>query len=145
LRNGKPVSVDLSQRLLAAGEFVFATGSSALRPGAWSRACAPARYVAMPSIAYRLARVAAGDGVATLSIHGVSEYDVAAGLALIKAAGGVMLDAEGKEVALTGELERRLSGCFAGAPEAARQLAAADWKQLEQEPAQKPRVALGFP
>ena len=144
-RNGKPVDVDLSQRLLRAGELVFATGSSALRPGAWSRACAPARYVAMPSIAYRLARVAAGDGVATVSIHGVSEYDVAAGLALVRAAGGVMLDAEGKEVALTGELERRLSGCFAGAPEAAKQLAAYDWKQLEQEPAQKARVALGFP
>ena len=144
-RNGKPVDVDLSQRLLRAGELVFATASSALRPGAWSRACAPARYVAMPSIAYRLARVAAGDGVATVSIHGVSEYDVAAGFALIRAAGGVLLDAEGKEVALTGELERRLSGCFAGAPEAAKQLAAYDWKQLEQEPAQKARVALGFP
>ena len=144
-RNGKPVDVDLSQRLLRAGELVFATASSALRPGAWSRACAPARYVAMPSIAYRLARVAAGDGVATVSIHGVSEYDVAAGLALIRAAGGVVLDAEGKEVALTGELERRLSGCFAGAPEAAKQLAACDWKQLEQEPALKARVALGFP
>ncbi|HJT61642.1 MAG TPA: inositol monophosphatase family protein, partial [Burkholderiales bacterium] len=63
LRNGKPVNVDLSQRLLGAGEFVFATGSSALRPGAWSRAVAPARYIAMPSIAYRLARIAAGDGV----------------------------------------------------------------------------------
>ncbi len=51
-RNGKALDVHLAQRLLVAGEFVFATSSSALRPGAWSRACAPARYVAMPSIAY---------------------------------------------------------------------------------------------
>jgi ADP-ribosyl-[dinitrogen reductase] hydrolase len=145
LRNGKPVSVDLSQRLLAAGEFIFATGSSTLKPGAWSRACAPARYIAMPSIAYRLARVAAGDGVATVSIHGVNEYDVAAGMALMRGAGGVTLDAEGKEVTLTGTLERRLSGCFAGAPGAAAQLAAHDWKSLENEPAQKARVTLGFP
>jgi ADP-ribosyl-[dinitrogen reductase] hydrolase len=145
LRNGKPVSVDLSQRLLAAGEFVFATGSSALKPGAWSRACAPARYIAMPSIAYRLARVAAGDGVATVSIHGVNEYDVAAGMALMRGAGGVTLDAEGKEVVLTGTLERRLSGCYAGAPGAAAQLAAYDWKLLENEPALKARVTLGFP
>jgi ADP-ribosylglycohydrolase/fructose-1,6-bisphosphatase/inositol monophosphatase family enzyme len=144
-RNGKPVDVDLSQRLLAAGEFVFATASSALRPGAWSRACAPARYIAMPSIAYRLARIAAGDGVATLSIHGVNEYDVAAGMALVRAAGGVLLDAEGKEVALTGASGRRLSGCFAGAPAAAAQLAGHDWKSLENEPRQKARVALGFP
>jgi hypothetical protein len=48
--------------LLAAGEFVFTTASSANRPSAWSRAVAPARYIAMPSIAYRLARIAAGDG-----------------------------------------------------------------------------------
>ena len=41
-RNGKALAVDLSQRLLRAGEYVFATGS-ALRPGAWSRAVAPAR------------------------------------------------------------------------------------------------------
>jgi ADP-ribosylglycohydrolase/fructose-1,6-bisphosphatase/inositol monophosphatase family enzyme len=145
LRNGKPVNVDLSQRLLGAGEFVFATGSSALRPGAWSRAVAPARYIAMPSIAYRLARVAAGDGVATVSTHGVNEYDIAAGMALLRASGGVALDAEGKEITLTGELERRVSGCFAGAPAAAAQLAQHDWKSLENEPPLKARVALGFP
>jgi ADP-ribosyl-[dinitrogen reductase] hydrolase len=145
LRNGKPIEIDLSQRLLAAGEFVFATSSAAQRPGVWSRMVAPARYIAMPSIAYRLARVAAGDGVATLSIHGVNEYDVAAGMALLRAAGGTLLDAEGREAVLTGEPDRRLSGCFAGAPAAAAQLARADWKALESEPAMKPRVALGFP
>jgi ADP-ribosylglycohydrolase/fructose-1,6-bisphosphatase/inositol monophosphatase family enzyme len=145
LRNGKPVNVDLSQRLLGAGEFVFATASSALRPGAWSRAVAPARYIAMPSIAYRLARIAAGDGVATVSTHGVNEYDIAAGMALLRGSGGVALDAQGKEITLTGELERRVSGCFAGAPAAAAQLARHDWTSLENEPALKPRVTLGFP
>lgn len=145
LRNGKPLNVELSQRLLGAGEFVFATGSSALRPGAWSRAVAPARYIAMPSIAYRLARVAAGDGAATVSTHSVNEYDIAAGMALLRASGGVALDAEGKEIVLTGELERRVSGCFAGSPAAAAQLARHDWKSLENEPPLKARVALGFP
>jgi len=144
-RNGKTLSVDLSQRLLAAGEFVFATGSSSLRPGAWARAVAPARYIAMPSIAYRLARVAAGDAAATVSIHQVNEYDIAAGMALVRAAGGVVLDAEGREIALTGQKDRRLSGCFAGAPAAAARLARHDWKSLENEPPQKARVALGFP
>ena len=143
-RNGVALDVDLSQRLLGAGEFVFATASSANRPGAWARAVAPARYIAMPSIAYRLARIAAGDGAATLSIHGLNEYDIAAGMALIRAAGGVVLDAEGKPVVLEGR-DRRLSGCFAGAPGAAAQLARHDWKSLENEPPQKPRVALGFP
>ncbi|HYI85480.1 MAG TPA: inositol monophosphatase family protein [Burkholderiales bacterium] len=145
LRNGKPVNVDLSQRLLGAGEFVLATSSAAQRPGVWSRAVAPARFIAMPSIAYRLARVAAGDGAATVSTHGVNEYDIAAGMALLRASGGVALDAEGREIQLTGELERRVSGCFAGAPAAAAQLARHDWKSLENEPPLKARVALGFP
>ena len=145
LRNGKPLNVDLSQRLLAAGEFVFATASSANRPGAWSRAVAPARYIAMPSIAYRLARVAAGDGAVTVSTHGVNEYDIAAGMALLRASGGVALDAEGKEIVLTGEPERRVSGCFAGSPAAAAQLARHDWTVLQTEPPLKARVALGFP
>jgi ADP-ribosylglycohydrolase len=99
----------------------------------------------MPSIAYRLARIAAGDGAATVSTHGVNEYDIAAGMALIRAAGGVVLDAQGKTVILEGKLERRLSGCFAGAPGAAAQLAAYEWKALENEPPLKARVALGFP
>ena len=144
-RNGTPLNVDLSQRLLGAGEFLFATASSAHRPATFSRACAPARYIAMPSIAYRLARVAAGDGVATLSIHGVNEYDVAAGMALLRGAGGVMLDAEGNEAKLEGKLDRRFSGCYAGAPLAAARLLQFDWKSLEAEPPLKSRVALGFP
>src|SRR5262245_43345303 len=99
-RNGQPLEVDLSQRKLAQGEFVLATASTVQRPETWARAVAPAHYVALPSIAYRLARVAAGDAVATLSVHEVNEYDVAAGLALVHAARGVVLDAGGREVRL---------------------------------------------
>jgi ADP-ribosylglycohydrolase len=64
---------------------------------------------------------------------------------VLRAAGGVVLDAQGHEVILAGNSERRLSGCFAGAPEAAKQLAAVDWAQLEAEPRREARVALGFP
>src|SRR6185503_10824702 len=144
-RNGRPIDVDLSQRKLAPGEFVLATASTMQRPETWARAVAPAHFVAAPSIAYRLARVAAGDAVATVSMHGVNEYDVAAGLAMITAARGIMLDAEGREVRLQGVSEARLSGCFAGAPQAAQQLARFDWKRLEQEPRREPRVGLSFP
>jgi ADP-ribosylglycohydrolase len=65
-------------------------------------------------------------------------------MALIRAAGGVVLDASAKEVVLEGK-SARLSGCFAGAPSAAAQLARHDWKSLENEPPLKARVALGFP
>lgn len=145
LRNGHPVKNDLARRALGPGELVWATASSAYKPVSWSLACAPARYVAMPSIAYRMARIAAGDGIATVSVHGVNEYDVAAGMALIAAANGVALDAEGRDIVLTGDVANRLSGVFAGAPQAARHLAKFTWAQLEQEPRREPRVALGFP
>jgi ADP-ribosylglycohydrolase/fructose-1,6-bisphosphatase/inositol monophosphatase family enzyme len=144
-RNGRPVNNDLSRQSLYAGGFVFATASAALKPVGWSVAVAPARYVAMPSIAYRMARIAAGDGVATASLHGVNEYDVAAGMALVAAANGVVLDAEGRDVVLQGNVAARVSGVFAGAPQAARQLVKADWGRVEQEARREPRVALGFP
>ena len=145
-RNGRPLQVDLSHRALAPGEFVLATASTVQRPETWARAAAPAHFVALPSIAYRLARVAAGDAVATVSMHGVNEYDIAAGLGMVRAARGIMLDAEGREVVrLQGTSEARLSGCYAGAPEAARQLARFDWRLLEQEPRREPRVQIAFP
>jgi ADP-ribosylglycohydrolase/fructose-1,6-bisphosphatase/inositol monophosphatase family enzyme len=145
LRNGRPVANDLSRQAVHPDAFVWATASARLKPIAWSVAVAPARYIAMPSIAYRMARIAAGDGVATVSLHAVNEYDIAAGMALIAAANGVVLDAEGREVVLQGNSVTRVSGVFAGAPPAARQLARVDWRRVEQEPRREPRVALGFP
>jgi ADP-ribosyl-[dinitrogen reductase] hydrolase len=144
-RNGRALPVDLSKQEIAPGKLVWATASSAWRPEMWSRAVMPARYVAMPSIAYRLARVAAGDGIATVSIHAINEYDIAAGMALIRGAGGVALDRQGVEIRLEGNAERRVTGCFAGAPQAAAQLAKFDWTLLDTEPRREPRVALGFP
>ena len=145
LRNGASIHPKLEGRRLARDEFVWATASSDMRPESWSRAVAPGRYIAMPSISYRLARIAAGDGVATASIHSVNEYDIAAGAALVRAAGGEMLDASGQEIVFCGAPDARVSGCFAGAPEAALQLARFDWTTLEQEPKRAPRVMVGFP
>jgi ADP-ribosylglycohydrolase/fructose-1,6-bisphosphatase/inositol monophosphatase family enzyme len=145
LRNGRPLTNDLSRQAIYPDAFVWATASSALKPVAWSIAVAPARYIAMPSIAYRMARIAAGDGVATVSLHGVNEYDIAAGMALIAAANGVVLDAEGREVVLQGNSVARVSGVFAGAAHAARQLCRYDWNRVEHEPRREPRTPLGFP
>jgi ADP-ribosyl-[dinitrogen reductase] hydrolase len=145
LRNGRPVTNDLSRQSLYPDAFVWATASAALKPVAWSIAVAPARYIAMPSVAYRMARIAAGDGVATVSLHAVNEYDIAAGMALIAAANGVVLDADAREVVLQGNSVTRVSGVFAGAPHAARQLAKFDWSRVEQELRREPRTVLGFP
>src|SRR6266581_2930130 len=53
LRNGSLIRVDLSKSRLAPGELVWTTASAALRPETYARAAEPARFVAMPSIAYR--------------------------------------------------------------------------------------------
>jgi ADP-ribosyl-[dinitrogen reductase] hydrolase len=145
LRNGQAVKSDLSRRRFAPGELVWATASSAFKPVTWSLAAAPARYVAMPSVAYRMARIACGDGIATVSTHSVQEYDIAAGMALIVAAKGVVLDAQGRDVVLSGNTTARVTGLFAGAPEAARHLQKFAWSQLDQEPRREPRISLGFP
>ena len=95
LRNGAEVRVDLSRASLAAGTVVFLHHRTAEIPVASGAAVAPARFVSMPSIAYRLARVAAGDGVATVSLGAPGGIDYAAGHALLRGAGGVLLDEAG--------------------------------------------------
>src|SRR5258708_2660411 len=145
LRNGVSVKNDLSGRRLAPGELVWATAAAALRPETYGRGAERARFGAMASIAYRLARVAAGDGAAAITVHEVNEYDIAAGMALIRAAGGVLLDLQGREIALAGDPAVRVNGCFAGGREAALHLSRFHWGALEEEPRRGPRVNLGFP
>jgi myo-inositol-1(or 4)-monophosphatase len=50
----------------------------------------------MLSIAYALAQVAAGRVQATLTIEPENEWDLAAGVLLIRESGGTVLDAEGR-------------------------------------------------
>ncbi len=144
-RNGRPVNCDLRGGTLAPGAIVYATTRSALRPVSFSRAVAPARYVALASVAHRMARVAAGDGVATLSIHQVNEYDIAAGAALLRACGGAVLDSSGKEVVFTGRPGAIVNGCFAGAPQAAARLARYDWSVVQNEERRPRRTRTGYP
>ena len=61
------------------------------KPEINNQLCAPAEFYAMPSIAYRLAKVAAGDGVCGISLYPVSAHDVVAGHALLRGAKGVLI------------------------------------------------------
>ena len=144
-RNGRPVNCELRGGTLAQSAIVFATASSALRPVSFARAVAPARFVALASVAHRMARVAAGDGVATLSIHEVNEYDIAAGAALLRASGGAVLDFSGREVVFTGRPNAIVNGCFAGAPEAAARLVRFDWSSVAKEERRPRRTPTAYP
>ena len=47
------------------------------------------------SIAYRLAKVAGGDGDGTLTFRTIHEWDICAGVLMVEAAGGAVVDGEG--------------------------------------------------
>jgi ADP-ribosyl-[dinitrogen reductase] hydrolase len=143
-RNGVPVTIDLSRRGLEQDDTVF------LNHGAWQRpvwnglACAPGRFMPLPSIAYRLARVAVGDGIATQTLRPVNALDIAGGHALLTAAGGVLVAEDGTPVTYNDLGESRPSACFGGAPEAVRTLRARAWRGST-EPRRETRITLSWP
>ena len=145
LRNGAEVTIDLSQAALEAGSIVFLQHRAAERPVASGAAVAPARFVSMPSIAYRLARVAAGEGVATVSLAAPGGIDYAAGHALLRGAGGILLDEDGEDVTYSADGTSQIRRCFGGAPAAARELAERSWSSSLREEPSRATVALSWP
>ena len=145
LRNGRSVAGNLAHAKLAEGTIVFLGHTAAERPLANGTLVAPARFLALPSIAARLARVAAGEGVAAVSLDAPCSWDVAAGHALLKGAGGVLLDQSGREIVYSLDGGAVTLACFGGAPVAARELAARDWKEVRTAAAISRRTILGWP
>jgi ADP-ribosyl-[dinitrogen reductase] hydrolase len=145
LRNGARIAPALRDKSLSAGDIVFLSHGAAEWPVGSARAVAPARFVALPSIAYRLARAAAGDGVATVSLNGPCGWDYAAGHALIRGAGGVLLDEDGAEVVYTVDGESQARHCFGGAPQTVRELAERDWRKVRDGQRLAPRTPLAWP
>jgi ADP-ribosyl-[dinitrogen reductase] hydrolase len=127
-RNGVPVTIDLSRRDLSATDVVFLNHGAGQRPVWNSVACAPARFMPLPSIAYRLARVAVGDGIATVTLRPVNAHDIAAGHALLTAAGGVLVAEDGMPVTYGHDGDSRPFACFGGAPAAVAALRSRIWR-----------------
>jgi len=112
----------LADRKLAPDSHVLMSTSASQRPEASAALVAPAQFIPMTSIAYRLARVAAGDAVATLTLHGANSWDIAAGHALLLGAGGELYDERGLPVRYGVNGEGEVGACFGGAPAAALEL-----------------------
>jgi ADP-ribosyl-[dinitrogen reductase] hydrolase len=143
-RNGEVVTIDLRDRELAAGDVVFLNHGAWQRPVWHGKACAPAGFMPLPSIAYRLARIAVGDGIATQTLRPVNALDIAAGHALLMAAGGVLLAEDGVPVTYNEQGESRPSACFGGSQAAVDVLRARIWRGST-EPRREPRVTLNWP
>jgi fructose-1,6-bisphosphatase/inositol monophosphatase family enzyme len=144
LRNGAAVTHDLTEAELAEGEIVLLNHTSGLRPLTASARVAPARFVPMPSIAYRLARIAVGDAVGTMSLNTITTLDYLAGHALLRAMGGVLTDGAGRPVVYDVLGDSEAVGCFGGAPRAVAALSQRTWRGSS-EPRRDWRVKLGWP
>jgi myo-inositol-1(or 4)-monophosphatase len=117
--NGK--SVWVSQRESLAGALVLASRSEVKR-GEWDRfQSAPFTIRPLGSIAYKLALVAAGVADATWTLVPKHEWDVAAGVALVEAAGGFVRDLSGAAVKFN-NASALLSGLVAGGPRLREQI-----------------------
>ena len=73
-RNGEPLSINLAKGKLSAEDnppaIVFVSQDADRNPPGNAACVHPARYIALPSIAHRWARAAAGEGVAGVSLNG---------------------------------------------------------------------------
>lgn len=130
-RNGTILTPKPLQPLVS-GTTVFVSAAAEAHLNLNNELCAPALCHPMTSVAYRLARVAAGDGIAAISLYPVAPHDVVAGHALLRAAGGDLLDHQGLAIQynryalFTGQV----LGCFGGEPAACQQLSKRNWRRL---------------
>lgn len=132
LRNGEPVTAKLDTKVLVSGTYVMVSSAATSQPEMNSLLCKPATFIAMPSIAYRLAKVAAGDGVCGISLHPVSAHDVAAGHALLRGAGGALFNERGEAITYVSQdnMQTVSQRCFGGSVLACRTLIDREWHRI---------------
>lgn len=132
LRNGRRVVVDLSDQKLSNTSTVMVSAAAVGKLELNKELCKPAEFFAMPSIAYRLARVAAGDGICGISLYPVSAHDVVAGHALLLGSGGTLVGELGDPIKYVteGSMLRVSERCFGGATDACLELTKRDWNKV---------------
>ena len=133
-RNGQTITVDRADGSLdGKGDLpavVFISQAADQNSTANAACVQPARYIRMPSIAYRLALVAAGEGVAAVSLNGPVGWDYAGGHALIRGASGILVDSIGRKVTYSASGNSSAGYCFGGSPSAVKELHGRDWKSV---------------
>jgi ADP-ribosyl-[dinitrogen reductase] hydrolase len=128
-RNGRPIAPSLSEALC--GRDVVLVSSAGDSDPAGNLACvSPARFRAVPSIAHRLALVAAGEAAAAVSLKWPSSWDYAAGHALLRGAGATLLDEQGREVVYDVDARSRCVCAFGGREAVARVFLSRPWHTL---------------
>jgi ADP-ribosylglycohydrolase/fructose-1,6-bisphosphatase/inositol monophosphatase family enzyme len=125
-RNGEPVEARLPESL-GPLDVVLVSGAGDRDPNTNLHGCAPARYRAVPSIAHRVALVAAGEAAAAVSLHAPGAWDYAAGHALLRPARAVLLAEDGEPVRYLEDGSSRTRRAFAGRAAVADALRGRAW------------------
>lgn len=94
-RNGQPIHVS-SRKEIEGASLLVSRSEPQRKFRSFADLC---RLKQVGSIAYRLARVAGGEGDGTLTLRSVREWDICAGVLIVEAAGGVVMDGQGRELA----------------------------------------------
>lgn len=142
-RNGRTVE---TRPAAGSGEglTVIVSQSADGKPEQNAELCQPARFRAEPGIAYRLALAAAGEGVAGVSLNSPTAWDVAAGHALLRAAGGGLFRLGGGPVAYSEDGQGFFGGCVGGVGPFARELALREWEMIRRGRPASVREAYGL-
>ena len=138
-RNGKPVARIPWSTALTPTTVVLLSDLADGRTALNAARVAPARFAAMPSIAYRLALVATGEAELGLSRSGPTGWDFAGGHALLRGVGGAFVDFRGREViydAMNGD--SYVKTCYGGAPALVPAFATRPWEAATERHANSP-------
>lgn len=132
IRNGASVNSDLQHAGFTPESLVMVSFAATAKPTINSELCAPAAFYPMPSIAYRLARVAAGDAQCGVSLFPLSAHDVVAAHALLRGANGTLIDEHGEGIIYDTEAKmlRVAQRCFGGAHSICHELSKRDWSRI---------------
>ncbi len=125
-KNGAPVAAKLPERL-SETDVVLVSGGGDRAARSNLQCTKPARVMSIPSIAHRLAKVAAGEAAATTSLYSPKSWDFAAGHCLILAAGGALVDQNGADPVYDDEANGTAPRLFAGSRAVALELSRRDW------------------
>ncbi|MFT7624009.1 MAG: ADP-ribosyl-[dinitrogen reductase] hydrolase [Myxococcota bacterium] len=138
-RNGRPVLRPPNPKSLGERSIVLGSQWADEVSEVFFKRVQPARFRSMPSIAYRLALVAAGDVTAMVSMGSPVGWDFGGGHALLRAMDLSLVNQDGDEVTYTRSGLAGVRRCFAGPPTIARELAGRTWQR---EPFDRPHPPL---
>jgi ADP-ribosylglycohydrolase/fructose-1,6-bisphosphatase/inositol monophosphatase family enzyme len=141
-RNGVPLEPALPAAL-GPLDVVLVSSAGDTDPTGNLACVTPARYRTVPSIAHRLALVAAGEAAAAVSLNWPGAWDYGAGHALLRAAGAVLVDEQGREVGYTPEGRSHCVCAFGGRSEVVSSLVSRPWHTLGMSA--RDRTRDGFP